>query len=450
MSGTATFALRTDGRPDAVGRVGAAIALVLCAMIFNLVLAVINTSIAPIAEAHVISAEVAIVAAAMLLIGGGSTAFFGVAGIVGVWLASTMAVRGQLDPKVCRDALIPVVFYFLGRRYGTLRTCDRLVGLAVVMVAVGALLEWAFLDVYLRYVDILRYYIAKGSAVAQSAAQMPELYVSGMRNDGRTILPFLGDHRVSSIFLEPVSVGNFGVIAFAWVLLRAPDGTARFIRRSLLVFLILVLGDARFGLYLCGVVALVYLVAPVLRPGLVYSLPFVIVPLLLVNATGFEEATWLNDLPGRLLLSGQLLSTIDAGQALGVRATTSAAMVVLSDSGYASIIAEFGAIGAAGLGALFVFASPAESQPSWRFKLFVCFYLIVLLTISTSFLSIKTAALLWFLAGGTSGGSACAPKSLPGGSTDDRTIAASDNSASGRGLSGSPPAPAGACEHYVC
>jgi putative polymerase len=280
-------------------------------------------------------------------------------------------------------------------------------------VAIGALIEWAFLDVYLRYVDILRYYVAKGSAVAQSAAQMPELYVSGMRNDGRTILPFLGDHRVSSIFLEPVSVGNFGAIAFAWVLLRAPEGAARFILRSLLILLILVLGDARFGLYLCGVVALAYVVAPVLRPGLVYSLPFVIVPLLLVNATGFEEAPWLNDLPGRLLLSGQLVSTIDVGQALGVRATTSAAMVVLSDSGYASIIAEFGAIGAAGFWALFVFASPAGSQSSWRFKLFVCVYLVVILTISTSFLSIKTAALLWFLAGGTSDGKASAPKSLP-------------------------------------
>jgi putative polymerase len=144
------------------------------------------------------------------------------------------------------------------------------------------------------------------------------------------------------------------------------------------------------------------------------------------------------------------LSTIDAAQALGMRATTSAAMVVLSDSGYASIIAEFGAIGAAGLGALFVFASPAESRLSWRFKLFVCFYLIVLLTISTSFLSIKTAALLWFLAGGTSEGTACAPKSLPGGFTDDRTIAASDDSASGRGLPSTPPALAGASEHSVC
>ena len=46
------------------------------------------------------------------------------------------------------------------------------------------------------------------------------LFISGMRYEGRTLLPFLGEHRVSSIFLEPVSVGNFGAICFAWVTLR--------------------------------------------------------------------------------------------------------------------------------------------------------------------------------------------------------------------------------------
>lgn len=450
MPGSTTFALDADGRSEAVGRIRAATALVLAAMVFNLVLAVVNTSVAPVTDAHVIFAEVAIVALAVLLIGIESVTFWHVAAVTVVWLGSTMAVRAQFDPKICRDALIPIVFYFLGKRYGAPAACDRLIGLAVVLVAIGSLFEWAFLDVYLQYVDVLRYYVAKGSAVAQSAAQMPELYVSGMRNDGRTIFPFLGDHRVSSVFLEPVSVGNFGVITFAWALLRAPESTSRFVFRSALIFLILVLGDARFGLYLCGVVALAYVVAPILRPGLVYSLPFVMVPLLLVNATGFENAPWLNDLPGRLLLSGQLLSTIDAAQAWGLRATTSSAMVVLADSGYASIIAEFGAVGAAGLWALFVFVSPAESAPSWRFKLFVCFYLTVLLTISTSFLSIKTAALLWFLAGGASHGKACAPKSLPRRPHGVRPVEALDVSHRDRCHPRSSAAPTAAPEHSVC
>jgi putative polymerase len=450
MPGPTKFAFDADGRTEAVGRVRAATVLVFAALIFNLVLAVVNTSVAPVTEAHVIFAEVAIVALAVLLIGIESITFWHVTAVTVVWLGATMAVRGQFDPKICRDVLIPIVFYFLGKRYGTPAACDRLVGLTVVLVAVGSLFEWAFLDVYLQYVDVLRYYVAKGSAVAQSAAQMPELYVSGMRNDGRTIFPFLGDHRVSSVFLEPVSVGNFGVITFAWTLLRGPGSTSRFVFRSVLIFFILVLGDARFGIYLCGVVALAYVVAPILRPGLVYSLPFVIVPLLLVNATGFENAPWLNDLPGRLLLSGQLLSTIDAAQAWGLRATTSSAMVVLADSGYASIIAEFGTVGAAGLWALFVFASPAESTASWRFKLFVCFYLIVILTISTSFLSIKTAALLWFLAGGASVGEACAPRSLPRRPNDIPPVEASAVSDSHRRHPRSPAAPTGMLEHSVC
>ena len=41
-----------------------------------------------------------------------------------------------------------------------------------------------------------------------------------MRYEGRTLLPWLGEHRVSSVFLEPVSVGNFGAICFSWIVLR--------------------------------------------------------------------------------------------------------------------------------------------------------------------------------------------------------------------------------------
>jgi putative polymerase len=40
-------------------------------------------------------------------------------------------------------------------------------------------------------------------------------------NGGRNLLPFLGNHRVSSIFLEPASAGNFGIIVFMWALVRS-------------------------------------------------------------------------------------------------------------------------------------------------------------------------------------------------------------------------------------
>ena len=48
--------------------------------------------------------------------------------------------------------------------------------------------------------------------------------------------------------------------------------------------------------------------------------------------------------------------------------------------------------------ALFVYA-PVSNQDAFRFKTFIAFYVVILLTISASLFSIKTAALLWFLYG---------------------------------------------------
>ena len=47
---------------------------------------------------------------------------------------------------------------------------------------------------------------------------------------------------------------------------------------------------------------------------------------------------------------------------------------------------------------LFVYA-PVHNEDAWRFKNFVALYFIVLLAISASIFTIKTAALLWFLYG---------------------------------------------------
>src|SRR5690606_20951595 len=68
--------------------------------------------------------------------------------------------------------------------------------------------------------------------------------------DGRLIAPWLtllGDHRASSIFLEPVSLGNFGAIAaaFALSLPRSDRRTALWIAAASLVTIFA--ADARFA-----------------------------------------------------------------------------------------------------------------------------------------------------------------------------------------------------------
>ncbi|EJW10336.1 putative surface polysaccharide polymerase [Rhodovulum sp. PH10] len=373
----------------------AAIAIVIAALTFNQVLAFVNASITPVTPLYVMAAEVLILAAAASLVWNRSESLYPLSVALAAWLVFAMTMRFQLDPKVLRDAFIPVLFYFLGRRCGTPEVCDRLVALSIAVVGAFAVIEWAFLDTYIRWVDILGYYLAKGSTEVLPGGDGPGLFTSGIRFEGRTLLPFLGEHRVSSVFLEPVSLGNFGAIAFAWLLLRCRAYGWAFFGWSALVLVILILGDARFGIYLCAGAAAIYLVAPLVRPGLVFVVPFVLVVGLIAYASALSGVAWDNTLTGRFLLSGQLLLTLDGWQSLGLAPTD----VNFVDSGYATVLSQFGLFGAAGLWATYVFGTPAATPAARRFKLFVCFYLILLLSISTSFSTIKTAALLWFLAG---------------------------------------------------
>jgi putative polymerase len=68
------------------------------------------------------------------------------------------------------------------------------------------------------------------------------------------------------------------------------------------------------------------------------------------------------------------------------------------DSGYGYVLVKVGLVGLAAIWALFTYA-PVFDEDAWRFKLFIVFYIVFLLTISASLFSIKTAALLWFLYG---------------------------------------------------
>lgn len=69
-----------------------------------------------------------------------------------------------------------------------------------------------------------------------------------------------------------------------------------------------------------------------------------------------------------------------------------------SDSGYTYTMVKIGLAGFMGMWFLFVFA-PARDLDSWRYRMFAAVYLTLLLIISNSVYSIKTAALLWYLVG---------------------------------------------------
>src|SRR5262249_28478275 len=135
-------------------------------------------------------------------------------GFAALWAFSLASIRfvagtdDTIDVKIVRDLLIPLAFFLLGTQARDTRSADLVVGAIVGIVLAVALFEYFWLEAFTRLFNVARYYIARGTLEARQIFQSSDLFISGMRpaglQGGRNLLPFLGDHRVSSIFLEPV------------------------------------------------------------------------------------------------------------------------------------------------------------------------------------------------------------------------------------------------------
>lgn len=384
-------------------------AIVFCAVVFNFVLCFVDSNIFGISERTVIFCEIALIAAAFGLVWYSASTLYLILLGVSAYFFTVMVFRANFDAKIIHDVLLPFAFFFLGSRLGSTRSADRLVFILIVAVLATSLFEWFELHTYLRVFNVMHYYVSRGTEtdLQQDAANHvfindPSsgngLFVNATRFNERTLLPFLGDHRSSGLFLEPVSVGNFCAIAFAWLILRARHRFAPFITATISIMVILVLADARFGFYLCLLTPIVYLIAPIVRPTALFLAPFVTMLALVLNAGPEWERVFSNNIAGRFLHAGDALASLGPLEVLGLRVSDDFESLYAGDVGYGYALVQIGLVGVLALWALFAYC-PAPNRDAARFKSFVVLYTCGLLAISASFFSIKTAALLWFLHG---------------------------------------------------
>jgi putative polymerase len=101
-----------------------------------------------------------------------------------------------------------------------------------------------------------------------------------------------------------------------------------------------------------------------------------------------------NGFLGRLVLSGQILSEFDVWNWLGFKPPRMQAF----DSGYAYIISGIGVIGLAIFWYVFL-SIPGPDRQFYTFRNLAAMYYGVMLCVSNSSFTIKTASLLWFLIG---------------------------------------------------
>lgn len=371
----------------------AVFAVVIAALTFNCFLAFVNTRIAGVSASHVMLVEVVLIGIAAVLALNRHAGFYVLLLVYLAYMALILALRPELDLKAIRDALIPIVFYFVGRGITDIKVVDRLVMLSAGVVLAVGLFEYFLLDTFIANINILDYYIARGTVEeGENFNEGSSLFISGVRPEGRNFLPFLGLHRVSSVFLEPVSMGNYGAFLFMWGLFRKDMA-----RRKLLFAAsaaVIILGDARFGMFVClafvGTLAVYRFV-----PRVVWWLvPAMFILLLVLYGTSTSQLTWEDNLAGRWFQSSRLFLELDLAGLFGI----SADEVFLGDSGYGYTLQQIGMVGVAALWSLFIFAR-VRSSDAWRLRAMVVTYICLLMVVSNSLYSIKTAALLWVCVG---------------------------------------------------
>ena len=207
-------------------------ALVVAAIVFNAVLCFINTHVTPINNSWVVGSEAAITTSALLAcIRTIQPKYVLIIAAIILYTALLAIIRSVISPdeglnvKVSRDFLIPVIFLLLGKSELNIKVADYVVYVAVAIILGFALFEYFSLDSFLKVFSVTQYYVARGTLdVLDPSLKWAEgLMVSGIRppEQGRELLPFLGDHRASSLFLEPIGLGNFGCIVAFWAIARS-------------------------------------------------------------------------------------------------------------------------------------------------------------------------------------------------------------------------------------
>jgi putative polymerase len=401
-------------QPSIATGLPAAPALIVVATCFNVALCFINTRHwAAIGPQQIIAVSLAI------LLAGAITVRKDVdASMIRACMVATLAIvacklfNPALDLKILFDVAIAPVFFLLGRR-SSLRAAERVLMIVLGIVVAVGLMELALPDQFQNALDILGFYTSKG-AMSPDVINYggTSFFASAERSEaaGRTLLPqVFGPHRVSSIFLEPVSMGNFPLICLAWLLSVPRRWDASRWMLALGTALCIVLPDSRLA---AGTSMLMLLARATPWHGsrmLAAALPIATLCSLVLAgliSLGPGEQVWVltDDLQGRSLFSGKLLSSWGWAEWFALEPSA----VYTLDTGYAYLMNNLGLPLTLWLW-LRVAGGPPGGRSAGIMQMMLAIYAATSLCVGASMFSLKTAALLWFLFGATQPRPADAP-----------------------------------------
>jgi len=368
---------------------------------YNFVLAVVNAKVFTVRPAMTYVAEFAVYGAcfliglwsldrrrAALVVGG--LAFV----VVLMWLR--FLVTWHFDPKFLRDALIAFAFLVLGAAYrGSIpKLCLRM----ALVVSLVAAFELAAPAAYGDWVNPKSYFVnARGASASGFWNEDSNLYVSATRPGARNFLPSSNLPRASSVFVEPVTMGNF-IIFFAAIVLafrRRLSLMAQLLSVGLVGFLV-VASDGRLA---AGTCVLMLLVAPLLR-RLDQRLAFGVFSLVLMAGWLLVWAAGIREYEDTML--GRIFFTVDSIANLSLPAWMGLdfdAAYRYFDSGIAYFITSQSVFGVLAFLLAYSFLLVLPGREGRVFKHLAVFAFALSLLVSNGYFSIKTATLWWFVCG---------------------------------------------------
>jgi putative polymerase len=376
------------------------VVLVLLSVLFNAILAIINAHVVHLNMSVVAGSEFLIVLAAQI------TAFQNYRAQMLPWYGMMIFIvgfailrgsyLGHFEAKYIRDVILIPTFVVLGMTVPFHRVKTGVTILHAIVIA-GVLFEALFTSAYSGLLDVRQYYIDTRAFEETSFWDATsDLFVSATRPEAR-FFNFIDLHRVSSVFLEPVSLGNYVIIMTTFLCANFSRFSVRYRAFLLIGIVIALVGcDGRLAAICSAVIVLVTLVAPRLPT----KIALLYLPAVVIWAVVFVLTTHPNPLEdnfsGRVAYCVDLLASYDVADWLGL---SDRFIGNASDSGIAYIVATQSVIGVALFWVLLNFEADEHWPSQIKFTQGLCVYVALSMLVSYSLFSIKTAALLWFIHG---------------------------------------------------
>jgi putative polymerase len=383
------------------------------ALCFNPLLAIVNANIVPLTQNIVVLSEMIIVSVIALLVISRLTPIYlpwlamsCFIILLGFLISATAVLVNPdfgmtLNIKAIRDMLLIPVFIMAGIVYAQYGGNMLRLFLALhTLVLLVTFFEAFAIDAYGQFFNVMAYYINTRDFEAESFWNPDSiLFISATRPDLRFLFNSLNLHRMSSLFLEPVSLGNYVIIATA-VAAAFWKQCSRMIKIYLPVsiFILLVASDGRLATVACLAILIVMAIVQLL-PRYSYALYLpatVLFAFIAVWLLGFQPTG--DNFPGRIAFSVQFLQNLSFIDYLGFNPEAYSAS---EDSGVSHLVLNQSLPGFIIIWALIMFLHPQRTRTSIVFMHGLSLYFALSLIVSYAPISIKTAALLWFVYGFT-------------------------------------------------